>query len=245
MAARVDPRDSSGAVPLEWVRLLGDVVVAATIVGILVAGPALRLGMLLLRLTSPDSVIGMQSDDDFTIGRFTLSGTYNLFLIGTATGFLSCLAWLLVVPWLVGGRWLHLVTVSVTGALLVGPLLIHDDGVDFHVLEPMPLAVAVFLAIPALVALAAPLALSWVARHRPPGHWRWIVPALCFVPFPPVAVIAAFVALVLLPVVALRVTVQERLLASRVGSTTVRAAFLALPVAGSVALVRDLVALST
>lgn len=236
--------DDTRTVSAEFTDVLMVTVLAATITGVLVAGPALRLGMFLLRVTSPDTVVGLQSDDDFTIGQFTPGGTYNLFLIGVATGFLSCTVWLLVEPWLIGARWFHLVTVTLTGALFVGPMLIHDDGIDFHVLTPQALAVAVFLAIPALVALAGPLTLAWVDRHRPRGHWRWVLPLLCFVPFPPVLGIAAFVAVVLFAVVGLRMTVQPRLLASRVGATVVRALFMVFPVSGAMALAGDLSALA-
>ncbi|GCD89109.1 hypothetical protein [Nocardioides sp. LS1] len=236
--------DAPRTVGAELADVLLVTVLAATITGVLVAGPALRLGMFLLRVTSPGSVVGMQSDDDFTIGRFTLGGTYNLFLIGVATGYLSCMVWLLVEPWLIGARWFHLVTVTVTGALFVGPMLIHDDGIDFHVLTPQALAVAVFLAIPALVALAGPVTLAWVDRHRPTGHWRWILPLLCFLPFPPALGIAAFVAVVLVAVVCLRLTVQPRLLESRIGATSVRALFMVFPVSGAIALVGDLAALA-
>lgn len=228
----------------EWLDLVGLCVVAGTLIGIVVAGPALRVGMLVLRLTSPDSVIGVQSDDDFAIGVVTFAGTYNLFLIGAATGVLSCMTWLIVEPWLVGPRWLRLVTVTLTAALVVGPMLIHDDGIDFHALGPLWLAVAIFLLIPAAVGLAGPVGLRWAERHRPVGPWRWIVPVLCLVPFPPVAVVAVVVSAVLLAVVAVRRSVQARLLESAVGSTLARATFLVLPSFGAVALVADLVALT-
>ncbi len=228
----------------EWLDLVGLCVVAGTLIGIVVAGPALRVGMLVLRLTSPDSVIGVQSDDDFTIGVVTFAGTYNLFLIGAATGLLSCMTWLIVEPWLVGARWVRLVTVTLTAALVVGPMLIHDDGIDFHALRPLWLAVAFFLLIPAAVGLAGPVALRWVDQHRPVGPWRWVVPVLCLVPFPPVTVVAVVVSVVLLAVVAVRRSVQARLLESAVGSTLLRVTFLVLPGFGAVALVEDLVALT-
>ena len=38
--------------------------------------------MLVLRITSPDSVHGIESDDGFTIGQVTLGGTYNLMQLG-------------------------------------------------------------------------------------------------------------------------------------------------------------------
>ena len=56
--------------------------------GVVVAGMGSRFSMFVLRLSSPDNVIGVTSDDGFEIGRFTLGGTYNLLAIGAAVG--SC-----------------------------------------------------------------------------------------------------------------------------------------------------------
>ena len=66
----------------ELLEILRLVVVAGLSVGILVIGVGSRLAMLLLRLTSPGTVIGVTSDDGFVIGRTTLSGTYNLLSVG-------------------------------------------------------------------------------------------------------------------------------------------------------------------
>lgn len=228
---------------VEWLDLLAVCIVAATLTGVLVAGPALRLGMLALRLTSPDSVVGLESDDGFTIGEVTLSGTYNLFQLGVLASLFGCLAWVLVEPWLVGPAWFRRFTFVATAAVVVGPMLIHDDGFDFHILEPLTLAIAIFLAIPALVGLAAPWALSVVDRHRFTGHLRWLLPLLCLALFPFSIAVLVMVAPVLLAAVALRLTVQPRLQGSPVGSTLVRAVFLAVLVLGAVALAADLSAL--
>ncbi len=83
----------------EGVRVL---VIAGIPVGVVVAGIGSRLAMLMLRLTSPDAVRGIQSDDDFTIGRFTLAGTYNLLLLGAAIGIIGAAAYQWVRPWLLG-----------------------------------------------------------------------------------------------------------------------------------------------
>lgn len=52
----------------------------------LVVGIGSRVAMLVSRLTSPDHVNGIRSDDDFVIGKFTLSGSYNLLMLGAAVG---------------------------------------------------------------------------------------------------------------------------------------------------------------
>ncbi len=86
----------------EYVELLRVLVVTGLSVGILAIGLGSRLAMFLLRLTSPDSVVGVTSDDGFTIGQFTLSGTYNLVTIGAAVGFIGAVAYVAVAPWLIG-----------------------------------------------------------------------------------------------------------------------------------------------
>ncbi len=50
------------------------IVAAGFLVGLPVIGLGSRLAMLLLRLTSPDAVIGATSDDGFTIGKVTVGG---------------------------------------------------------------------------------------------------------------------------------------------------------------------------
>jgi hypothetical protein len=67
-------------------------------IGVLVGGLGSRLAMLLLRATSPSTVIGMTSDDGFEIGRFTFAGTYNLFNLGAVVGVIAAATYLAVRP---------------------------------------------------------------------------------------------------------------------------------------------------
>ncbi|MGA8987068.1 hypothetical protein, partial [Aeromicrobium sp.] len=61
--------------PATYLQELGEllriVILAGVPVGIIVIGGGSRLAMFLLRLTSDDSVIGLTSDDGFTIGQFS------------------------------------------------------------------------------------------------------------------------------------------------------------------------------
>ena len=66
---RPSPMLREDARAVAWWVLVG--VAAGAIAGLLVGGIGGRLAMLLLRLTSPDSVIGMRSDDNFEIGVLT------------------------------------------------------------------------------------------------------------------------------------------------------------------------------
>lgn len=223
----------------ELLELLRILVVTGVSVGIVVIGLGSRLAMLLLRLTSSDSVIGVTSDDGFEIGRVTLAGTHNLMVIGAAVGFIGAVAYVAVAPWLVGPTWFRRFTVGVTAGVFVGAMLIHSDGIDFHLLGPLWLAVTLFIALPVAVgvalavvadAVAAPG--SWTAR----GRWRWALPLALLAVTPQALVIIVPMALIAAGLLVLRRLLLTPLRSSAVATLGVRAAFLAIPVAGSLSL---------
>jgi len=64
-------------------------------------------------------------------------------------------------------------------------MLVHADGIDFRLLEPMWLAVALFVALPAVFAVAVAWAVEYVERQdAPAGARRWLVPAVLPLLFP-------------------------------------------------------------
>lgn len=223
----------------ELLELLRILVVTGLSVGIVVIGLGSRLAMLLLRLTSPDTVIGVTSDDGFEIGRVTLAGTYNLMAIGAAVGIIGAAAYVAVAPWLVGPTWFRRFTVGVAAGVVVGAMLIHSDGIDFHLLGPLWLAVLLFIVLPAVAgvalatvadAVAAPG--SWTAR----GRWRWALPLALIALTPQALLVIVPIALVAPLLLVLRRLLLTRLRSSAVATLGVRAAFLAIPVAGSLSL---------
>ena len=134
--------------------------------GGLVGGVGGRLAMFILRLTSADSVRGIESDDGFTIGRFDFFSTLQLIAVTTLMGIIVGLI-------VVAGRpffpkrgmpfaW------AFAGAITGGAILIHEDGVDFTVLEPHSLAVALFIAIPAIGAGL----IAWLTELYPRFWWK-------------------------------------------------------------------------
>jgi hypothetical protein len=160
----------------QWMRV---VILAGVPVGMLVGGVGSRLAMLLLRVTSPETVRGVESDDGFTIGRFTLGGSYALLQIGALVGVLGAALYLLVRRWLLGPNWFRYLTVGLGSGAVVGSMLLHSDGVDFRLLIPHWLAMAVFIAVPALFGVAIGLAVEMVARHATPaGRRQFVAPAL-------------------------------------------------------------------
>lgn len=134
--------------------------------GLLVGGIGGRLAMFLLRLTSDDSVRGIQSDDDFTIGRFDLGATISLLAVTTALGIIVGLIVVFGRPFfprrMMPSAW------ALAGATAGGGILVHQDGVDFTLLEPHWFAVALFVAIPA----AGAGLIAWLTEVYPRFWWR-------------------------------------------------------------------------
>ena len=119
---------------------------AGGLAGVLIGGVVGRLAMFVLRLTSDDRLRGVQSDDGFTIGRFSTE-TGFLLAVAASLGSLGAVIYMSVRPALpVRGR-------RACWALLCGTIggatIIHTDGVDFNLLEPTALAITMFIALPA------------------------------------------------------------------------------------------------
>ena len=191
----------SDTAPVAWGRharkRMWVVIMAGIPTGVIVAGLGSRLAMLILRLTSPSEVRGVKSDDGFEIGRVTFGGTYNLLMLGAAVGVIGAVAYGAVRPWLVGPGWFRRVTVAAASGAVVGSMVIHDDGIDFHVLEPLWLAIGLFVALPALFGAAITVAVDRVdALPKPAGRRSWVRPLVLVALFPlvlPVVVLAAVV----------------------------------------------------
>ncbi len=238
------PVASVGAEVLERLRVL---VVAGIPVGVLVAGGGGRAAMFVLRLTSPDWVRGATSDDGFVIGRFTLSGTYNLLVLGAAVGIIGAAAHRAVSPWLLGPGWFRRLTVAAAAGAVVGSMLVHADGIDFTVLEPTWLAVGLFVALPAVFGATIGDAVDRVAI---PGSWttrgrrRWVLPLALLAAFPPSLFLVAVSAFVLVLWVPLRRLIVQRGGAPFGVGLVVRAAWLMIAVLGLFALLNDIDALS-
>ena len=168
--------------------------------GVIFAGIGSRVAMLLLRLSSDPRVIGLQSDDDFTIGRFTLSGTYNLLLLGAGFGVIGAALYQWVRPWLVGPRWFRRLTVGIACGAVVGSMLIHVDGIDFRVLTPTWFAISLFIALPFVFGLGVAWTVDRLDRDGSfarNGRARLIVAAALAVLFPITLILLAIALLVL------------------------------------------------
>lgn len=203
--------------------------------------------MLALRVTSPDSVHGLTSDDGFEIGRVTLAGSYNLLLTVAAFGLLGAASFGLVARWLIGPLWFRSVTVALGAGAVIGAMLVHADGIDFTVLEPAWLAIACFVAIPAVFGgLIGPT----LERFSRPSTWastgrrRWLLPTIAVACFPLSLVVLALIGVVLLGWSLLGPRrLPQRLHANVVSRTLIQAGWLLVAVLGAVSLIDDISAI--
>jgi hypothetical protein len=212
--------------------------------GVVVAGIGSRLAMLILRLTSHPRVIGIQSDDDFTIGRFTFFGTYNLLVLGAAFGVIGAALYQWVRPWLIGPQWFRYVTVGLACGAVVGSMLIHADGIDFRALTPTWLAIALFIALPFLFGVAIGWTVDRLDREGSfarRGRARFVVAAISALLFPLTLIVLAIATLVLFGWVSAREAWRaEGNALPRVFTLVMRGVWLAIAVLGLVALVNDI-----
>jgi uncharacterized membrane protein YhaH (DUF805 family) len=207
--------------------------------GALVGGVGGRLAMLVLRLTSDGSLNGLETDDDFIIGQVS-SATLFLVMFTGILGVVGALCYLAVRAWLPARR--RAVLTGVFGGIVGGALFIKTDGIDFRLLEPLPLAIALFVALPAAYGVAMSVLVERRLRDAT-GRSRWW--ALGLIPLIALAIIGPTGLGVLVLVAAVWVVHRAAPgLASLWRSATVvwigRAALLVATAIAFVALVRDI-----
>lgn len=152
----------------EVIRDVGIGLGAGVLTGYLLVGPLARLVMLLLRVTSSPVVIGVTSDDGFTIGRVS-GATFALVFVCATLGGIAGVAYAfarIAVP----HRGVRLTLWTSLCATLGGAVIIHDDGVDFVLLTPTWLAVGAFITLPALGGLIIALATDRISSIPSPGR---------------------------------------------------------------------------
>lgn len=173
--------------PVRDLRRVAAAACAGLVAGFFVNGIGGRLAMLLLARLNPDAT-GRLSDDGFTIGRFTLGATAGLVLFVTAAGVLGGLIYLIVRELRAGPGWFQTLALTIGPGVVIGAVLVHTEGIDFTILQPVELAIALFVAIPAVFAyVVGRLAERWLA----PRSWfltgsRWrllaLVPVVLSIP---------------------------------------------------------------
>ena len=225
---------------MEYMRVM---VVGGIAAGVVLIGIGSRVAMLVLRLTSPDRVRGVVSDDGFTIGRVTLAGSYNLLLLGAGFGIIGAGAYRLVAPRLIGPTWFKRFTTGAAAGVVVGSMLIHADGIDFTLLKPTGLAIGLFIALPALFGTLVGVVVDSIARQ---GSWtslgrtRWLLPVLLIAAFPPTILVILFATLAV--TICFGIATAEpfqRLRTARPFGLIVQAAWLGIAVLGLLAMATD------
>lgn len=122
---------------------------AGLIAGFVWGGIGGRIAMRVLFLTSHDAVKGMTSDDLFEIGVISAATIFLLIFTSMAGGF-GGFIYGLIRPALRGPLWLVASGMGIAMAAGIGGgMVIKSEGIDFVVLTPLSLAVALFLIIPA------------------------------------------------------------------------------------------------
>jgi hypothetical protein len=166
-AAARAPGAPTGAEWLAMLRRLGAATLSGLVAGAVIGGVGGRLVMFVLRLTTSDSLRGVQTDDGFVIGSFT-TDTIGLVVVATVAG------GLLAVPYLVARRWLperhRPLQAAVFFGLVGGAVVIQPGGVDFTFVDPLLLAVVAFIALPALYGAA--MAAGTERLIEQPDRWR-------------------------------------------------------------------------
>ncbi len=230
----------SGSPTAERLRVT---ILAGISVGVLVGGVGGRLAMLALRLSSPRSVRGVESDDGFEIGRFTLGGSYNLLVVGAGLGLVGAAIYPVVARWLIGPVWFRTLTTALGAGAVVGSMLVHTDGIDFRLLRPTAFAIALFVLVPALYGALIGPAFAWLSRPESwfaRGRRRWLCPLIAIACFPPTAFVAAFIGVLLIASAPLRASERVRQLhAVFAYGLAVRAVWLGVAVVGLAAFLSD------
>ncbi|MEV0560926.1 hypothetical protein [Dactylosporangium sp. NPDC050588] len=178
----VQEQTSTLASGVEWGRRLGVAVLAGGVAGLVAGGVGGRLIMLALARMNHPRATGVLSDDGFVMGQFTLAGTVNLLLVCTVIGAIGGLVWVAVRGLRFGPVWWRRVSVPLGATLVIGSMMVHSDGVDFTLLDPPLVAVALVLCIPLLATILVtwlgdrwigsdqtvwqrmPAAVAWIAR---------------------------------------------------------------------------------
>jgi hypothetical protein len=122
---------------------------AGAVAGLVWGGFGGRIAMRVVFLTSSEQVRGVTSDDGFEIG--TVSGaTVFLLTFATILGLLGGFGVGIIRMVTSGPTWAVAIGVSMASAAFNGAAIVHPDGVDFRLLDPLWLTVGLFVLIPGL-----------------------------------------------------------------------------------------------
>jgi len=166
-------------------EVLAKVTLVGALSGVIAVGVLGRLAMLLLAQLNPVAT-GVTSDDGFEMGQFTISGSLQLAASGLQFGVIGAFFYLALRGLMVGPGWFRLLSISLGPAVVIGAIIVHTDGVDFNILEPVWLAALLFIGVPfAYCALLHLLSVRALRSDRPaprPLLFLGLVPWILLLP---------------------------------------------------------------
>jgi hypothetical protein len=140
---------------------------AGLLTGILIAGVGGRIVMRAAALLVPDAA-GRLTENGNRIGEITLSGTVGLVLAGALfVGLPGAVLWVVMSPWIPGGRWTRALLAMPVAVSLTGVLLIQAQNPDFAVLRHDATVVVLLLALVALAGFAMTGFDGWLDGRLP------------------------------------------------------------------------------
>ena len=117
--------------------------------GLVWGGIGGRIAMRVVFLTSNEHVRGVTSDDGFEIGTFS-NATMLLLILTTILGAIAGFVVGIIRMVTSGPTWAVAIGTSLAAASFAGAGIVHTDGVDFRLLDPLWLTVGLFVLIPGL-----------------------------------------------------------------------------------------------
>ena len=178
-------------------RLLSSTIVIGALTGAVIGGLGGRLAMRILFLTTGDSVKGIKSDDGFTIGRFTLGNTIGLVITCALLGVFAAVLYLLAQPFVSRLGALAPAAMALFYGVIATGVLVNPDNVDFSVLEPAILGLALFGVLFAAFGGVVCVLVNHAALKAPTSRRSWwlVAPPLVVLLFPPLLVLTIVIAL--------------------------------------------------
>src|SRR4051812_30979607 len=122
---------------------------AGAVAGLVWGGIGGRIAMRVVVLTSDDHVRGVTSDDGFEIGTIS-SATMFLLVFAAILGGIAGFGVGIIRMVTSGPVWAVAIGVALAAAAFAGAGIVHTDGVDFRLLDPLWLTVGLFVLIPGL-----------------------------------------------------------------------------------------------
>jgi hypothetical protein len=137
---------------------------AGAAAGLVWGGIGGRIAMRVVFLTSNEYVRGVRSDDGFEIGTFS-GATIFLLILTTIFGGVAGLGVGIIRMVTSGPTWAVAIGTSLATAAFVGAIIVHTDGVDFTLLDPLWLTIGLFVLIPGLWGLTVVVVTERLLAH--------------------------------------------------------------------------------